>query len=492
MLEISEQQKIVLTQMNKIIDDYCTELTNAGTPFDKELIHGIVNRLISVQLEKTVAADRQRNSSRTSTGKLNGNKSTSVPQVSFLKPRSSIEPIKTVELPKPKHFKRALNKSAKSSPPSSKIESSPKVNNSRMNLLEALKKAREESATKNNKDDDEEKASEDTGSELSFSDLKNDSEPHVNDTSEQEPDLQFVGTVEYTPEVSMSRRKRKTAHPILIDADVVTTETTVKPAVVAQLDISNGSESSGKSSRRSSDVEAEMVPKQETEISNLGQVKYLRYFNLLTHDELKMYQSRRISRRKRNCTSTNRKDFHYGAYDIDYQPVKLHSNKPVLFSPSKSKRNKPPIDPLAMPEMPIVPKRARLQPLPPPPPAPVIVPIQVNDKVKPKPIGIMNVPKRATKQTAPLREQKPCITCSRMEDVDKMNACLICYNFYHLTCHTLQRELRERENMCPGCLKRIVEKRKKQLELKRMLKVQVLQANHKARVLQSKQMIQKG
>lgn len=348
-----------------------------------------------------------------------------------------------------------------------------------MNLLEALKKAREESAIKKDKDEeDSEKASEDTGSELSFSELKSDQEinlvPFVD--VNQDNDVQYVGTVAYTPAVEGSRRKRKTAQPILIDADVITPE---KPV---QLNSSNGSDSSGKSSRRNSDVEE--LPKQEVDITNLGQAKYLRYLNLLTHDELKVYQTRRTSRRKRNCTSTNRKDFHYGSYDIDYQPIRINNNKPMLFSPSRSKR-KAPMDPLTLPESQNVTKRTRLQPIQVPverpPPA----------KMTLKPTRDVMVTRKVAKQVSPARDLKPCITCSHLEDVEKMNACLICYNFYHLACHTLQRELRERENMCPGCLKRIVEKQKRQLELKKMLKVQVLQAQHKARVLQAKQLRQK-
>lgn len=474
MLEISERQKIVLRQMNQLIDEYCSQLKTSGTPFDKELIHGIVNRLISVQLEKTVAMDRQRHPSLSKNASLKHNgksQGPQVPQVAFLKPRSEAPVKVAAALPKPKNFKRALSK--KVVPPPPKVESSPKVNNSRMNLLTALKKAREESATKA-KEEDEEKASEDTGSELSFSDLKPDTEIQLVPFEDAEPesDIQFIGTVEYIP-ATESRRKRKTAQPILIDADVVPD----KQANV--LDISNESESSGKSSRRSSDTED--APKQETEARELGQARYLRYFNLLTHGELKEYQSRRTSRRKRNCTSTNRKDFHYGSYDIDYQPVRIHSNKPMLFTPSTARsKRKAPMDPLALPEPPQqIAKRTRLQVAPPP------------KMVKPT-LRDSLMMRRSQKQASPSRDLKPCITCNRLEDSEKMNACLICYNFYHLTCHTLQRELRERENMCPGCLKRIVDKRKRQLEVKKMLKVQVLQAQHKARLMQAKHMPQKA
>lgn len=332
-----------------------------------------------------------------------------------------------------------------------------------MNLLEALKKAKDASETQQ---ETELKLEDDDSSEESVHMVNNNSEADDNkispiipisddedDDDTQLPaaiknDFEFVGTIEIPDdseeilEDQLTRKKRKGPQ---------------------------SESSSDKSSRRSSDFEDLIVGQPDESLEDLGQERFLKYFGLYTAEQIDQLKTRRVSRRRRNCTSNVRKDFHYGQFDVNYVPIK--NNKPVLYSPvdkARYPKRKQQMDPLSImgpaSKIIIVPPRKSI--------------LRVNHLVN-------------RIEAAIYKDMKTCVACQQISDVETMNACWSCYNFYHLQCHSMDRELRERENLCPECLRQTLEKKKRRIELKKRLNFQVLQANHKASVAASIQSSQK-
>ena len=81
----------------------------------------------------------------------------------------------------------------------------------------------------------------------------------------------------------------------------------------------------------------EFVEPQPTDIAELAQPMFLRYFGLLTLDESKVLATRKTERKRRSCNSTERKDFHYGKIDYYEQQLthiaRRRNKRPILYSP---------------------------------------------------------------------------------------------------------------------------------------------------------------
>lgn len=469
MWEVQEEQRKVLKEVDTILEDYCCKMSKKGKKLDIECLYGAANRLISLELEKAVAKAKQncgngdvKKTPTNVTGikRLNNNKKNN--PNSLLKPRHERPPIpiqpfsfmkNLKDLPSVMNSIREPNKSVRKLP-------LPKMNsmqlkNSRMNLLEALKKVKETQQEEIIKIEDE-SSSEDSNhvpndgendEKLNFVPLD-----EINDENDEDEipaaiknDFEFVGTIEI-PDDSEENYEE-----------------------ISQKKVKNGSSSESsndKSSRRSSDFEDLIVGQPDESLEDLGQERFLKYFGLYTGEQIDQLKTRRVSRRRRNCTSNVRKDFHYGQFDVNYVPVK--NNKPVLYSPVDKAR---------------YPKRKQPEPMPIVGPASKIIisvpPTNLSQQQQQRRslLRVQNIVEAAIS-----KELKTCVACQQMSDVETMNACLLCYNFYHLQCHTMDRELRERENLCPDCLRQGLEKKKRRLELRKRLNFQVLQANHKASI----------
>ncbi|XP_063705167.1 uncharacterized protein LOC134834445 [Culicoides brevitarsis] len=468
MVEVQEEQRKVLKEVETILEEYAKKMSKRGKKFDSEYLYGAANRLISVELERAVAKARSKGGS--DMRKSSGSGSAKRKRVSLLKTgavKSPLEPFSLIrnlkELPSVINSKREAPaviplKDLKKKPPPPK---SNQIKNSRMNLLEALKKARETNEVPIEIYDSSEdsvqmleNASEDD--KIGITPLSDDENRSGNDEDDDEKlppaiekDFEFVGTIEEIPD------------------DEEIDEEIELPAPKKSRKGPNSESSSEKSSRRSSDFEDLIVGQPDESLEDLGQERFLKYFGLFTAEQIDQLKTRRVSRRRRNCTSNVRKDFHYGQFDVNYVPVK--NNKPVLYSPvdriSRYPKRKQQLDPLAVP--PIV-----------GPPSKIIIAVPPTQPASRRSIG--NIVEAAI-----YKDMKTCVACQTISDVETMNACLLCYNFYHLQCHTMDRELRERENLCPDCLRQGLEKKKRRMELKKRLNFQVLQANHKASVAAS-------
>lgn len=472
MLEVQAEQRKVLKEVNSILEDYSKKMSKRGKKFDAECLYGAANRLISVELEKAVAKSRQKGGGSGDVLKKNGSGVVKRKRNSLLKLKSGRAPLPTPIEPfslikNLKDLPSVINSIREPVPWESQSQrkkfplaktNSNHIKNSRMNLLEALKKAKDACETT------EVLINDDDSSEESVQMINNNSEtedktviPLSDDDDDDletklpaaiKNDFEFVGTIEIPDDDADEDDQLRLCE---------------KPCPKSE------SSSDKSSSRRSSDFEDLIVGQPDESLEDLGQERFLKYFGLYTASQIDQLKTRRVSRRRRNCTSNVRKDFHYGQFDVNYVPVK--NNKPVLYSPVEHrarypKRKQQPItDPLA-----IVGPASKII---------IAVPPQQQRR------SILRVSNIV--EAAIYKDMKTCVACQQISDVETMNACLLCYNFYHLHCHTMDRELRERENLCPDCLRQGLEKKKRRMELKKRLNYQVLQATHKASIAASMQ-----
>lgn len=475
MLEVQEEQTKVLKEIHTSLEEYAAKMNKRGKKVDLELLYGAANRFISMELEKTVAKVRtKKDASRMKGGSIVKHKrpfsksnAIHAPIATPLEPFSLLKNLKDLpsvinSIREPvvsRVFGSLRDRKQYFTPKSNSLQ----IKNSRMNLLEALKKAKDASEMQQEaesmlNDDDSDSSVQIVGSELDdkigiIPITDDDDEEGEDDDVTKLPesiknDFEFVGTIEEIPD------------------DV---EDVPETSVNNRKELKSGS-SSEKSSRRSSDFEDLIVGQPDESLEDLGQERFLKYFGLYTPEQVDQLKTRRVSRRRRNCTSNVRKDFHYGQFDVNYVPVK--NNKPMLYSPvdrvSRYPKRKQQMEPL-----PIVGPASKII---------ITVPPQQSRK------SVMRV--STIVEAAIYKDMKTCVACQQISDVETMNACLLCYNFYHLQCHTMDRELRERENLCPDCLKQGLEKKKRRMELKKRLNFQVLQANHKASIAASMKTMQ--
>lgn len=89
------------------------------------------------------------------------------------------------------------------------------------------------------------------------------------------------------------------------------------------------------------------LPEEEEEPTILGKEPFLRVFGLYTHTYYDYLKMRRSERKRRNCTSTEKRDFHYGKIDILFERQSAKNKRVFLKSTpaprptiAKSKRKK--------------------------------------------------------------------------------------------------------------------------------------------------------
>lgn len=195
----------------------------------------------------------------------------------------------------------------------------------------------------------------------------------------------------------------------------------------------------------------EYVEPQPTDIAELPQPMFLRYFGLLTLDESKALATRKTERKRRSCNSTERKDFHYGK--IDYYEQQLShiarrrvNKRPILYSPPATRGVK---------------KRKHFE---------LIADRTGAGSVKGGGSGssssssgtgvaaarVVTGTAESNKLVLADLENKMCIVCNKTGSPDSLSACVYCCNIYHLKCHSNSifnpQLLRQRDNICPVCL----------------------------------------
>lgn len=118
--------------------------------------------------------------------------------------------------------------------------------------------------------------------------------------------------------------------------------------------------SSSRSSDASSSGEVEFL-KDEENPDELGKESFLRMFGLYTPEHTEHMMNRRPQRKRRQCTSTERGDFHYGKFEL-FERQFAKRNKQFLYSPpaTRAKRRIGSNRTITQPREPVImPKRAR-------------------------------------------------------------------------------------------------------------------------------------
>lgn len=118
--------------------------------------------------------------------------------------------------------------------------------------------------------------------------------------------------------------------------------------------------SSSRSSDASSSGEVEFL-KDEENPDELGKETFLRMFGLFTPEYTEHLMNRRPQRKRRQCTSTERGDFHYGKFEL-FERQFAKRNKQFLYSPpaTRAKRRIGSNGTITQPREPVImPKRAR-------------------------------------------------------------------------------------------------------------------------------------
>lgn len=108
--------------------------------------------------------------------------------------------------------------------------------------------------------------------------------------------------------------------------DVVLVEPTPSETVI----ISHSPTSSSATSLSGDTFGGPDLPEEEEEPTVLGKEPFLRLFGLYTHTYYDYLKMRRSERKRRNCTSTEKRDFHYGKIDILFER-QSNKNKRVFL-----------------------------------------------------------------------------------------------------------------------------------------------------------------
>uniref|UniRef100_A0A1Q3FWF7 PHD-type domain-containing protein n=1 Tax=Culex tarsalis TaxID=7177 RepID=A0A1Q3FWF7_CULTA len=197
----------------------------------------------------------------------------------------------------------------------------------------------------------------------------------------------------------------------------------------------------------------EFVEPQPTDIAELAQPNFLRYFGLLTLDESKALATRKTERKRRSCNSTERKDFHYGKIDYYEQQLshiaRRRNKRPILYSPPATRGVK---------------KRKHFELIADRTGAGTTVKAGGSGSGTGSGSGSSSsgsgTARVGTAESSKLvladLENKMCIVCNKAGSPDSLSACVYCCNIYHLKCHSNSifnpQLLRQRDNICPVCL----------------------------------------
>ncbi|XP_065077433.1 uncharacterized protein Lint-1 [Ochlerotatus camptorhynchus] len=205
----------------------------------------------------------------------------------------------------------------------------------------------------------------------------------------------------------------------------------------------------------------EYLEYQPLDIDELEQPVFLKFFGLLTLEESKALTTRKTERKRRSCNSTERKDFHYGKIDYYEQQMthitRRRSKRPILYSPPSTRGVK---------------KRKHFDLIASSTGAGTVrsgagpssgsaaggtggqQQQQQQRVVAAAAVGDSGSSKLVLTEL----ENKICIVCNKSGSADSLSACVYCCNIYHLRCHSNSifnpQLLRQRDNICPVCLQK--------------------------------------
>lgn len=225
-------------------------------------------------------------------------------QVSLLKPKS--QRVVNLEATNQSHSvpstgaKQQSSSSSSSSPalvPATSSSSYPSaaVKNRRLNLLQALKKAKDE-------------------------------HKQATDAAAQRPVPPLVSSIIAKSQSAIpkpfnsplkSTNKTQSTSSILLNSTAKIAPTSILSAKIDRQKTPSPPKTEPTSSSNSSSVDSLELPEEEIETVILGKEAFLRIFGLCTHTYKEYLLSRRSERKRRNVTSTEKLDFHYGTFDID-------------------------------------------------------------------------------------------------------------------------------------------------------------------------------
>nr|XP_029710958.1 uncharacterized protein LOC109403483 [Aedes albopictus] len=231
---------------------------------------------------------------------------------------------------------------------------------------------------------------------------------------------------------------------------------------------------------------------QPTDIAELEQPVFLKFFGLLTLEASKALATRKTERKRRSCNSTERKDFHYGKIDYYEQQVshiaRRRNKRPTLYSPPSTRGVK---------------KRKHFDLIASSTGAGTLRAAsaatgtsssgagqQRDQSGQQQRVGSGTSTSGEGPKSSVLAglENKICIVCNKSGSPDSLSACVYCCNIYHLRCHSNSifnpQLLRQRDNICPVCLQK---KQQATVALQnqqrdRMLRKRLLRRNAQQRV----------
>lgn len=295
-----------------------------------------------------------------------------------------------------------------------------------------------------------------------------------------------------------------------------------RPSSGASSDSSPNSRSSTPLSVKvSDDSSADRVPMpieeycepQPLHIDELEQPLFLKFFGLLTLEESKALATRKTERKRRSCNSTERKDFHYGKIDYYEQQVshiaRRRNKRPILYSPPSTRGVK---------------KRQHFDLIASNTGAgsvrasgsasgtgssgastSVTASQQKDQQQQQQQQRVGSGPATAaegSKSVLAGLENKICIVCNKSGSPDSLSACVYCCNIYHLRCHSNSifnpQLLRQRDNICPVCLQKkqqvavaIQNQQRDQMLRKRLLRRNAQQRARNERLQQRMSLLEK-
>lgn len=201
---------------------------------------------------------------------------------------------------------------------------------------------------------------------------------------------------------------------------------------------------------------------QPIDIDELEQPVFLKFFGLLTLEESKALATRKTERKRRSCNSTERKDFHYGKIDYYEQQMthitRRRNKRPILYSPPSTRGVK---------------KRKHFDLIASSTGAGTVRSglgssassttgaaggQQQQQQQHSQQQRVNSVAVESSKLVLTEMENKICIVCNKSGSPDSLSACVYCCNIYHLRCHSNSifnpQLLRQRDNICPVCLQK--------------------------------------
>ncbi|XP_055586500.1 uncharacterized protein LOC129739129 isoform X2 [Uranotaenia lowii] len=230
----------------------------------------------------------------------------------------------------------------------------------------------------------------------------------------------------------------------------------------------------------------EYVEPQPTDIAELEQPTFLRFFGLLTLDESKALANRKTERKRRSCNSTERKDFHYGKIDYCEQQsihiARRRNKRPILYSPPSTRgvKKRKHFDMIASRQGTSANSGS------------TVTSISATPATSGSSTASRTVDSSSKASMLSDLENNICIVCNKSGSTDSLSACVYCCNIYHLRCHSNSifnpQLLRQRDNICPVCLqkKQQVTLAQQSLQRDQVLRKRLLRRNAHQKALHDK------